>query len=118
MTTEPTEPDPDYDTLDAAEDAHVEACTGDQVRAALAPFVPHLRDIHPEGARDLLTGFGATGLDWVSTFRAPTRFGWAGKRYPEGVGRQIADLLIDLIDRQEKTAEAYRATINNPSETP
>lgn len=109
--------DPDLDALDAAEDAHVEAMTGDQVRAALAPFVPHLRDIHPEGARDLLTGFGATGSGWISAFRAPTRFGWRGKRYPEGVGRQIADLLIDLIDRQDKVAEAYRASINAPKET-
>ena len=112
-----TKPDPDLDALDAAEAAHVEAMTGDQIRAALAPYVLHLRDIHPEGARELLTGFGATGLGWISAFRAPTRFGWRGKRYPEGIGRQIADLLDVLIERQEKVAEAYRDGINAPKET-
>ena len=45
----------EIDAADAAEDAHVEACTGDQIRAALAPYVPHLRDIHPDGAVSRIT---------------------------------------------------------------
>ena len=106
----PTKPDPDLDALDAAEDAHVEAMTGDQIRAALAPFVPHLRDIHPEGARDLLTGFGATGLGWISAFRAPIRFGWHSRRYPKEVGEQIIPLLDQLSSLQENCALAFHKT--------
>ena len=105
----------DIDAADAAEDAHVEAMTGDQIRAALAPYVPHLRDVHPDGARGLLDGFGATGDDWIAFFRAPTCFGWTGKRYPHLVVVQIATLLTDLDDLQAKTALVYRKT---PETTP
>lgn len=100
----------EIDAIDAAEDAHVEACTGDQIRAALAPFVPHLRDVHPEAARGLLTGFGATGDGWIAAFRGPTRFGWTGKRYPQPVAAQIVALLAQLDDLQAGVALAYRKT--------
>ena len=100
----------EIDAIDADEDAHVEACTGDQIRAALVPYVPHLRDVHPEAARELLDGFGTTGDRWISTFRGPTRFGWAGKRYTKPVAAQIVALLADLDDLQAKTALAYRKT--------
>ena len=105
-----TKPDPDQDALDATEDAHVEAMTGDQIRAALAPFVLHLRDVHPDGARDLLTGFGATGFGWIAAFRAPTRFGWRGKFYPKPVQTQIVALLDRLCDLQAGVALAYKKT--------
>ena len=107
-------PDPDIDALDAiaiAEDAHVEACTGDQVRAALAPFVPYLREIHPEGARKLLTGLGATGDRWIDVFCAPTRMDWRGKRYRSDVSDAIIPLIDSLDALQGKTAEAYLAAI-------
>ena len=100
----------EIDAADAAEEAHVEACTGDQIRAALAPYVPHLRDIHPDGARELLDGSGSTGDDWITAFRGPTRFYWTGKRYPDGVAAQIVALLAQFDDLQAKTALAYRKT--------
>ena len=105
-----TKPDPDLEDMEAAEAAHVEAMTGDQIRAALAPFVPHLRDIHPEGARELLTGFGATGLGWISAFRAPIRFGWHSRRYPQEINAQIVALLDRLCDLQAGCALAYHET--------
>jgi hypothetical protein len=105
-----TKPALDFDAIDAAEDAHVEACTGDQIRAALAPYVPYLRGVHPDGARGLLTGFGATGDDWIAFFRAPTRFGWTGKRYTKPVAAQIVALLAQLDDLQANCALAYRKT--------
>ena len=100
----------EIDAIDAAEDAHVEAITGDQIRAALAPYVPHLRDVHPDGARGLLDGFGATGDYWIAFFRAPTCFGWTGKRYPHLVVVQIVALLSQLDDLQAGVALAYRKT--------
>ena len=104
----------EIDALDAAEDVHVEACTGDQIRAALAPYVPHLRDVHPEAARELLDGFGTTGDGWIAAFRGPTRFGWAGRRYPQSVAAQIVAMLAQLDDLQAKTALAYRKTQETP----
>jgi hypothetical protein len=109
MTTKP-DPDPDLDAIDAAEDAHVEAATGDQVRAALCPFILHLRDVHPEAVRDLLVGFGASGFGWIAAFRAPTRFGWTGKRYTQEVAAQIIPLLDRLCDLQANCALAYQKT--------
>lgn len=103
-----TKPGIDQDALDAAEGDHVEAMTGDQVRAALAPFMPHLRDASPDAAQELLTG--ATGYGWICNFTAPTRFGWRGKRYPDGVGRQIVALLVELDDLQTNCALAYQKT--------
>ena len=100
----------EIDAADAAEDAHVEAMTGGQIRAALCPYILHLRDVHPEAARGLLDGFGATGDGWLAAFRGPTRFGWTGKRYPQPIAAQIVALLAQLDDLQAKTALAYRKT--------
>jgi hypothetical protein len=104
----------EIDAIDAAEDAHVEAMTGDQIRAALVPYVHHLRVVHPESARELLDGFGTTGDRWIATFRGPTRFGWPGRRYPQSVAAQIVALLAQLDDLQAKTALAYRKTQETP----
>lgn len=109
-----TKPALDFDAIDAAEDVHVEAMTGDQIRAALAPYVPHLRDVDPEAARGLLTGFGTTGDRWIAAFRAATCFGWAGKRYPQPVAAQIVAMLAQLDDLQAKTALAYKKTQETP----
>ena len=104
----------EIDAADAAEDAHVEACTGDQIRAALCPFALKLRDVHPDAARELLTGLDSTGDRWIAAFRGPTRFGWTGKRYTKPVAAQIVALLAQFDDLQAKTALAYRKTQETP----
>ena len=100
----------EIDAADAAPEAHGAAGAGDQIRAALAPYVPHLRDVAPEHAHRLRAGFGATGDRWIAVLRGPTRFGWTGKRYPQPVAAQIVALLAQLDDLQAKTALAYRKT--------
>ena len=119
MTTEPPDVDA-LDALDAAEDAHVEACTGVEVRSSLILHIAHLRAVDPAAVDRLLGGRTMSGDEWIESFLAPTRLGWAGKRYPDGVGQQIVALLADLDTLQTKTAEAYRATIkaNTPETTP
>jgi hypothetical protein len=98
-------PDP-ADNTDHAEAAAIERATGDQVRAALRPYLDHLREINPAGYAYLTRSLTAYGCDWLDAFRAPARFGWRGKRWPAPLNAEIARVIADLGDLE---AAAYRA---------
>ena len=96
---------PAYDT--AGEAAAIERATGDQIRAALRPYLDHLREINPAGYAALVSQtVTAYGSEWLDAFRAPARFGWRGKRWPAPINAEIARLVADLGDLE---AAAYRA---------
>ena len=95
---------PADDTADEA--AAIERATGDQVRAALRPYLDHLREINPAGYAYLTRSLTAYGCDWLDAFRDPARFGWRGKRWPAPLNAEIARLIADLGDIE---AAAYRA---------
>lgn len=88
------------------EAAAIERATGDQVRAALRPYLNALREINPAGYAYLTRPLTAYGCDWLDAFRDPTRFGWRGKRWPAPLNAEIAQLIADLGDLE---AAAYRA---------
>ena len=88
------------------EAAAIERATGDQVRAALRPYLDHLREINPAGYAYLTRSLTAYGCDWLDAFRDPARFGWRGKRWPAPLNAEIARLIADLGDIE---AAAYRA---------
>ena len=119
MTTKPPTFAEIY-AANAAEAAHVEACTGVEVRSSLIPHIAHLRAVDPAAVDRLLGSRTMSGDEWIEAFRAPTRFGWAGKRYTQEAAEKLAALLSDLDALQTKTAEAYRATIKatTPETTP
>ena len=98
-------PDP-VDNTDHAEAAAIERATGDQVRAALRPYLDHLREIHPAGYAYLTRSLTAYGSDWLDAFRDPARFGWRGKRWPAPLNAEIASVIADLGDIE---AAAHRA---------
>lgn len=112
-------PDP-VDNTDHAEAAAIERATGDQVRAALRPYLDHLREINPAGYAYLTRPLTSYGCDWLDAFREPARFGWRGKRWPASLNAEIARVIADLGDLE---AAAYRAhhgitadrTITEPS---
>ena len=112
-------PDP-VDNTDHAEAAAIERATGDQVRAALRPYLDHLREINPAGYAYLTRPLTSYGCDWLDAFREPARFGWRGKRWPASLNAEIAKIIADLGDLE---AAAYRAhhgitadrTITEPS---
>jgi hypothetical protein len=92
---------------DPAEDAAIEAATGAQVRAALYPYLVALRDVNPDVVTNLtFPTITISGSDWIASFRAPTHFGWKGKRWPAALNAEIAALLNDLCAIEEA---AYRA---------
>ena len=90
----------------AGEAAAIERATGDQVRAALRPYLDHLREINPAGYAYLTRPLTAYGCDWLDAFREPARFGWRGKRWPAPLNAEIAQIIADLGDLE---AAAYRA---------
>lgn len=96
--------------LDAAGAAHVEACTGVEVRSSLIPHIAHLRTVDPAAVDRLLGSRTTSGDEWIEAFTAPARVGWSGKRYPDGVDQQIVALLADLNDLQESCALAFHKT--------
>ena len=64
---------PAYDA--AGEAAAIERATGDQVRAALRPYLDHLREINPAGYAALVSQtVTAYGTEWLDAFRDPARF--------------------------------------------
>jgi hypothetical protein len=89
-----------------AEAAAIERATGDQIRAALRPYLDHLREINPAGYAYLTRSLTAYGCDWLDAFREPARFGWRGKRWPAPLNAEIASVIADLGDIE---AAAYRA---------
>ena len=109
MTTEPPDVDA-LDALDAAEDAHVEACTGVEVRSSLILHIAHLRAVDPAAVDRLLGGRTMSGDEWIESFLAPTRLGWAGKRYTQEVAEKLAALLSDLDALQTNCALAFHKT--------
>ena len=101
-----------------AEAAAIERATGDQIRAALRPYLDRLREINPAGYAYLTRSLTAYGCDWLDAFREPTRFGWRGKRWPAPLNAEIAQIIADLGDLE---AAAYRAhhgltTTRHPTE--
>ena len=89
------------------EAAAIERATGDQVRAALRPYLDHLREINPAGYAALVSQtVTAYGTEWLDAFRDPARFGWRGRRWPAPLNAEIARVIADLGDLE---AAAYRA---------
>ena len=109
MTTKPPTFAEIY-AANAAEAAHVEACTGVEVRSSFIPHIAHLRAVDPAAVDRLLGSRTMSNNEWIEAFRAPTRLGWAGKRYPQPVAAQIVALLAQLDDLQANCALAYKKT--------
>jgi hypothetical protein len=98
---------PYLDDTDHAEAAAIEAATGAQVRDALRPYLDALRDVNPDAASRLThMTINRYGAEWIAAFRAPTRFGRQGKRWPAALNAEIAGLLNGLCALEEA---AYRA---------
>jgi hypothetical protein len=98
---------PYLDDTDHAEAAAIEAATGAQIRDALRPYLDALRDVNPDAAANLtFPTITISGSDWIASFRAPTRFGWKGKRWPAALNAEIVNVLNGLCDLEEA---AYRA---------
>lgn len=96
--------------LDAAGAAHVEACTGDQVRSSLIPHIGVLRAVDAPAVDRLLGSRTTSGDEWIEAFTAPARVGWAGKRYTQEVAEKLAALLAELDDLQTNCALAFHKT--------
>lgn len=73
----------------------VEAATGDQVREALRPFLPHLERANPNGYKELTSG-PADGWVWIAEFKAPLRGRWTPPRYPPQVAGDI-QVVLELL---------------------
>jgi hypothetical protein len=106
---------PHLDDTDHAEANSIEAATGAQVRAALYPYLDALRDVHPSGASGLINmTINRHGAEWIAAFRAPTRFGWHGKRWPAPLNAEIAGLLNDLCALEEAAYRAHHGITGKP----
>jgi hypothetical protein len=109
---------PYLDDTDPAEDAAIEAATGAQVRAALYPYLDALRDVHPSGASSLINmTINCHGVEWIAAFRAPTPFGWKGRRWPAALNAEIAGLLNDLCAIEEAAYRAHHSIGVKPDAT-
>ena len=109
------------DTADHAEAAAIEAATGDIVRAALSPYIGHLREVNPDAHAALVSQAAGSGSDWLDAFRAPTRFGWRGKRWPAPLNAEIARIVADLGDLEAaafRTHHGITANHNTTEPTP
>jgi len=108
---------PYFDDIDHAEAAAIEAATGDHVRAALRPYLDALRDVAPSAANALICmTVNRHGAEWIAAFRAPTRFGWTGKRWPAPLNAEIANLISDLCALEEAAYRAHHVILPTPTE--
>jgi hypothetical protein len=109
---------PYLDDTDHAEAAAIEAATGAQVRAALYPYLDALRDVHPGGASGLINmTINCHGVEWIAVFRAPTRFGWKGKRWPAALNAEIVNVLNGLCALEEAAYRAHHGITGKPDAT-
>lgn len=112
-------PGPIYDDADRAEAAAIEAATGDQVRAALRPHLDALREVNPAGYAALVSQTVAPyGSEWLDAFRAPTRFGWRGKRWSAPLNAEIARIVADLGDLEAAAFRAHHGLTTEPTKEP
>lgn len=104
---------------DRAEAKAIEAATGAKIRAALYPHLDALREVNPAGYFGLtcqtITPYGS---EWLDAFRAPTRFGWRGKRWPAPLNAEIARIVADLSDLEAAAFRAHHGLTADPTTTP
>lgn len=104
------------DAADRAEAKAIEAATGAKIRAALYPHLDALREVNPAGYAGLtsqtITPYGS---EWLDAFRAPTRFGWRGKRWPAPLNAEIARIVADLSDLEAVAFRAHHGLTTNPT---
>lgn len=99
--------------FEQAENKALETATGEQVRAALRPYLDHLREVAPDQMLllgDPLTS-DACGSEWIAAFRAPTRFGWKGKRWPAPLEHEIRTIAAGLEGLQNDALDQARRAL-------
>lgn len=103
----------EFTDSEQAENEALETATGEQVRAALRPYLDHLREVAPD--RVLLLGDPLTseacGAEWIAAFRAPTRFGWKGARWPAPLADEICTITAGLEGLQNDALDQARRAL-------